>query len=122
VSAQRICDRPDVGSRADAEVEPHLHAGIRDDFERLHTRAPHRHLHLDAPTRKLVRALPVDLHGRGSRDRQLDLTPEARESPFQLVLGRGLQPLGDLPLRISRRGPRREVDIRHVALVEPHEA
>ena len=45
-----------------------------------------------------------------------------RCSRSQLLLGRCLDTFGEISLWIPRGGPRREVDVRHVALVEPDEA
>ena len=122
MAAQSICDCPHIGSGADPKVEPHLLTGIRDDVERTDKRAPHRHLYFDAAPGKLVRTLPADLHGRGGRDRQFDLTTEAREATFELSFVRRFETFDDLSLRIPGRGPRSEVDVGHVSLVEPDEA
>ena len=85
VASERLGDRPDIGSRADAKVKADDAVRIRDDVERVDARAPQRHLHLDAAAVQLVGALTADLdRGRG-RDRQLDLAAEAREPLLELV-------------------------------------
>ena len=90
--AQCSRDRPNVRPGADAQIEPHAVARIRDDVERVDARAPDRHLHRDAAPRKLVRALAADLYRRSRGNRQLDLTPEVRETPLELGLARRHEP------------------------------
>ena len=85
MAAESLGDRPDVRTRADAEVEADDAVRIRDDVERVHPRAPQRHLDLDAAAVQLVGALAADLDRGGGRDRQLDLTPEGREPALELV-------------------------------------
>src|SRR5690348_2162161 len=100
MSAERDRKRPYVRPGADASVERHRLARIRDDVERVHRRPAYRHLHLDAPPCELVRALTADLHrGRGG-DRQLDLTAEVLEPCAKLGLADRHRALDDLPLRI----------------------
>ena len=97
-------------------------ARIRDDVERVDPRAPERHLDLDAAPGELVGALAADLDRRGGRDRQLDLTAEAREPRSSSSAPAAARPLDDLALRVAGRRARRQVDVREVALVEPDEA
>ena len=122
VPAERLGDRPDIGSRADPQVEPDNAVAIGDDVERVHPGAPQRHLDAIAAPVQPVGPLAADLDRRGSRDRQLDLAAEAREPPLELLLVRRLQALDDLALAVAGRRARREVDLRDVALVEPDEA
>ena len=85
-------------------------------------RAPRRHLHLDAAPRELVGTLPADLHRGGSGDRQLHLTAEGLESAIQLLAGRRIVTFQHVSLGIARGGSARQIDVRHVPLVEAHEA
>ena len=85
-------------------------------------RAPERHVHLHPAPGEPVGALTADLHRRGGGDRQLDVAAEGLESFLQLVPGRRLVPLDDLPLGIAGRGRRREIDLRDVSLVQSDEA
>ena len=122
VPAERARDRPHVGAGADAHVERDHVVCIRDDVERVDRRAPQGHLDLDAAPCEPVCALPADLH-RGRRgDRQLDLAAEAREPALELRLARRLELLDDRALRIAGRGPRRQVDVGEIALVQADEA
>ena len=93
---------------------------IRDDVERVDPRAAQGHLDRDAPAVQAVGALAADLHRRGGRDRQLDLTAEAREPCFELSRT-AARAARRLPLRVARGRPRREVDVREVALVQSDE-
>src|SRR5205085_10264625 len=122
VPAQGVRDGAYVRPRADAEIEPNGLSRIRDDVERVDTRAAERHLHRDPPAGQLVGALTADLDRRSGRDRQLDLAPEGREPSLELVLRRRLQLLDDLPFRIAGRGSLRQGDVRQVALVQSDEA
>ena len=122
VPAERRRDRPHVRPRADAQVELRDTVAIRDDVERVHLRAPHRHVHLHPAPREPVRTLAADLHRRSGRDRQLDLAAEVLESLLQLVGRRRRVLLDDVPLGIAGRRRRREIDVRDVALVQADEA
>src|SRR5437764_13467168 len=121
MAAERDRQRPDVRPGADVDVKRHLLARIRDDVERVHPRAPHRHLHLDAAPREPVRTLTADLHRGCGGDRQLDLTAEALEQRLQLALAGRCMALDDLSLRIPGGRSRGEVDFRAVALVPAYE-
>jgi len=114
--------RPDVRPGADADVERHRFARIRNDVERVHGRAAYRHRHLDATPRKLVRALTADLHRGRGRDRQLDLTTEELEPFRKLVLAGSGVTRHDLPFRIAGGGAAGEIDLGEVALVQADEA
>ena len=120
--AERRRDRPHVRPRADAKVERATPSAIRDDFERVHLRTPHRHLHLHPAPREPVGTLTADLHRRHGRDRQLDLAAEFREPLLQLAGRRRRVPLEDVSLRIAGRRRRREIDVRDVTLVQSDEA
>ena len=96
---------------------------IREDVERVHLRAPHRHLHLHAAPRELVGTLAADLHRRGGRDRQLDLAAEALEPLLELLGCRRVVLLDDVALRVAGRRRRAERSIvRDVPLVQADEA
>ena len=69
-----------------------------------------------------VSALTADLDRGCSRDRQLDLTAEGLEPPRKLFRVRSLQPFDDLALGIPGRGPRPQIHIRDVTLVQADEA
>ncbi len=121
VATERVRNRPDVRARADEQVEPCDTVRIRDDVERVYAGASERHLHGDAAPVQPVGALTTDLDRRRGRDRQLDLAPEEREPTLELARVRRLELLDELPLPVSGRGPRRQVDVREIALVEPDE-
>src|SRR5262249_57976289 len=76
----------------------------------------------DAARRQPVGALTADLDRRRGRDRQLDLTAEARERLLELALRGRLVLLGRLSFRIGGRRPRGEVDVGYVAFVQADEA
>ena len=80
-----------------------------------------RHLDVLALAKALVRALALDLHGRGGGHAQLDLAAERLE-PLLELLERGRLVLFDgVALDVARRGRRAEVDLGHVPLVEADE-
>src|SRR5205807_6857604 len=122
VTAQDVRDCPDIRARADAKIEPNLALSIRDDVERVNTRAPRRHVDVHAAPCELVRALPTDLHGRYRGDRELHVTAEAPEPKLELLRCRRLAPRDDRALRIAGGRSSRQVDIGDVALVQSDEA
>ena len=103
------------------EVECRDAVRIRDDVERVDPRPAHGHFdHLATPV-QAVGALAPDLDGRRRRDRELDLTAEARELGLELdVAGRFVR-LERFALRVARRRAPGEVDVGEVALRQPDE-
>ena len=125
--AERVRDRPHVGARTDVQRQLHRRgccgiAAIGDDVEREDLRTPQGHLHVDTPPCQLVRALAADLHRRGGRDRQLDLTAEALERRIDRRAVRRRMPAEDVAFRIARRGRRGQVDVGDVSLVQADKA
>ena len=111
--AEGVRDRPHVGARADAQIEADDPSGIRDDVERVDPGAAERHLHRDAAAGEPVRALTTDLHRRGGRDRQIDLTAEGGEPALELVLPGGGVPSSMIsPSIASRRARSRSISVR----------
>ena len=78
---------PELTWSASARTTRGCVTAIGDDVERVDERTPQGHLQVDAPPRQPVRALTADLHRRGGRDRQLDLTPEALERRLHRARG-----------------------------------
>ena len=72
VPAERVCDRADVRPRRDEQVEPRDTVRVTVELELVNVHRAHRHLDRDAAAVERVRALAVDLHGGGRRDRQVD--------------------------------------------------
>ena len=122
VAAERLGDRSNVGARGDEQVEPDDASRVALEEELVDDHAAHRHLDHDAAAVQPIGALPVDLHGRDSGNRQLNGPAQRFKLRFELALARRFVLLDDLPFRIAGRRRRGEVDLRHIALVEPDEA
>ncbi len=86
---ERIGDGADIGPRADGGIEGRDAVSIRDDVERVDTRAPQRHVDDDPLAVQAIRALTADLDGRGRWDRQLDIATEALEQRLERLAIRG---------------------------------
>jgi hypothetical protein len=69
----------------------------------VHDHPPHRHLDRDARTVQLVRTPPLDLHGGGRRDGEVDLPAKARERGLQVALGGRVALFDHVALGIARR-------------------
>src|SRR5207237_7135151 len=102
VPAERLCDRPDVRPRTDAQVEERDPAVVADQVERVDDRAANGHLDLGTAAREAVGALAADLDGRVRRNRQLDLAAQACERSLELRTTLRLPRL-ELPFGIARR-------------------
>ena len=124
MTAERLCDRAHVGARGDVEGEPDggAVASTLDELELVDGRAAERHLDGDTAARELVGTLAVDLHRRRCGNRQLHLAAQRGKSVVELTRRRRLVLLQRLAFRIAGRGRRPEIDVGHVALVEPDEA
>ncbi len=122
VAAQLVGDRANVRTRADEEVEGRDAPVVAEQLGRVDRRAPDRHLDGNAFAMQLVRALAADLHGRSGRDLQVDLAAELLDELGELLLTRRIVGVERLTFEVSGARSRRQVDFRHVALVETHEA
>ena len=102
VATERIGNRAHVCPGTDEHVECHDAVCIRDDVERVDPRPSNRHLDGDTTPVQSVGTLTSDLDGRRRRDRQVDLTTEARERSLEARRGRRLARIPELSsLRVA---------------------